>query len=181
MYFEVEAPEQGGEAAARDGVYVQVLAKDLAFALRDTISFDAPQIARLARGGTTGVFYELSLKDLPPGAYQLGCAPANGRGRPWVAEFDVIWSAHSLDRHADELQGEGRTVLTGERLDEFEAAGQAEREAMLERFWQERDPDPATPVNEAYLEFRRRVSYVREYLGRASPGPDRSIRAAPSS
>lgn len=165
LYFEVEGPEQGGEAAAREGVCVQILAKDLAFALRDTIEFDAAQIGRLARGGTTGVFYELSLKDLPPGAYQLGCVAANGRGRPWVAEFDVIWSSISLDRHAEELQGEGRTVLTGERLAAFEAAGQAEREAMLERFWEERDPDPSTPVNEACLEFRRRVSYVREYLG----------------
>lgn len=165
LYFEVEAPAGGGAAAARDGVHLQVLAKDLAFALRDTITFDEAQIARLSRGATTGVFYDLNLRDLPPGAYQLGCAPASGQGRPWVAEFDVIWSAHSLNRFADDLLGEGRTVLTGKRLDEFEAAGQAEREALLERFWQERDPDPATPVNEAFQEFRRRVSYVREHLG----------------
>jgi GWxTD domain-containing protein len=178
LYFEVEAPAQGGAAAARDGVHLQVLAKDLAFALRDTITFDEAQIARLSRGGTTGVFYDLSLRDLPPGAYQLGCAPANGRGRPWVVEFDVIWSSHSLNRFADELQGEGRTVLTGSLLDEFEAAGQAEREALLERFWEERDPDPATPVNEAYLEFRRRVSYVREYLGGLSRSGPVDLRGA---
>ncbi|MHB8078696.1 MAG: GWxTD domain-containing protein [Candidatus Krumholzibacteriia bacterium] len=165
LYFEVEAPARNGAASARDGVYVQVLAKDLAFALHDTISFDAAQIERLSQGGTTGVFYDLNLKDLPPGAYQLSCAPGNGWGRAWVAEFDVIWSAHSLNRFGDELEGEGRTVLFGDEFERFELAGQAEKESILERFWQAHDPDPSTPINEGYLEFRRRVSYVREYLG----------------
>lgn len=166
VYFEAEAPlaAEGGSQAGR-GIFMQVLAKDLALALWDTVRLDERQVRQLEQGGTTGIFYDLDLKDLPPGSYQLSAAPASGEGRPWVAEFDVIWSAASLNRYAAELLGEGRVVLTGDALREFEEASQAEQEMLLDKFWRERDPDPTTPVNEAYLEFRRRVSYVREYMG----------------
>lgn len=166
VYFEVEPPLQGGgAAAARDGLFVQVLAKDLEFAVRDTLRLDPPQLAALNAGGTTGIYYEMSVKDLPPGAYQLSVAPGNREGRPWLAEFDVVWSLDSLRRFGDELLGEGRTILAGDELKAFELAGAAEREDILERFWQDRDPDPDTALNEAFLDFRRRVSYVREFLG----------------
>ncbi len=166
IYFEVAPPGAGnGRQAAEPGLYVQVLAKDLAFAMRDTIGFDERELRRLQAGGRAGVFYELDVNLLPAGAYQLSCAPASGRGSGWVAEFDVIWRLSALAGSRDDLEGEGRTVLFGDRLDEFLAAGQAERQVMLEEFWGENDPDPETAVNEAYVEFRQRMEYVREKLG----------------
>jgi GWxTD domain-containing protein len=166
VYFEVAPPSAGGgRQAAEPGLFLQVLAKDLDFAMRDTIRFDERELRRLQAGGRAGVFYELDVNLLPAGAYQLSCAPASGRGSGWLAEFDVIWRLSGLARHRDELEGEGRTVLFGDRLDTFLAAGQAEREVMLEEFWAENDPDPETEVNEAYLEFRHRVDYVRQKLG----------------
>jgi len=170
VYFEVAPPANGrGDLLAGGGLRIEVLAKDLDLALRDTIQFDRKRLVSLAAGGTTGVVYELDVNQLPAGAYQLGCAPANGQGQGWIAEFDVIWSLAALSRHSDELLGEGRTVFQGDKLAEFLAAGQAQREVMLEAFWVELDPDPRTPVNEAYLEFRDRVSYVRRHLGGFGP------------
>ncbi len=164
VYFEVEAAPGALDAAPAE-LLVQVLAKDLDFALRDTIPLTQTQGARLSAGGATAVFYDLDVADLPPGVYQLSVAPGDGRGRGWLAEFDVVWRLESLNRFADELLWEGRVVLADDQREEFEAAGQAQREALLESFWSEHDPDPATPVNEAYQEFRCRVSYVREHLG----------------
>ncbi|MFH1843900.1 MAG: GWxTD domain-containing protein [bacterium] len=166
LFFEVQPPGQGaGRDAAVAGLFLQIMGKDLRFALRDTIRFDESSLALLDRGGTAGVYYELDVNDLPPGVYQLSCAPANGQGRGWLTEFDVAWSLSGLNRHSDEIRGEGYTVFNGDELDVFIDAGQAEREVMLERFWSEHDPDIDTPINEAYLEFRRRVAHVTRNLG----------------
>jgi GWxTD domain-containing protein len=177
IFFEVAPPTDGDlPRGASAGLFVQVLAKDLDFALRDTIVFNDPRLASLVAGQPAAVYYELDVNQLPAGAYQLTCAPGNGQGRGWLAEFDVIWSLHALNKHGDELEGEGRTVFLGSQLKDFLDAGQAEREVMLEEFWADLDPTPESPLNENYLEFRRRISYVRQHLGgfgRLGPADDR--------
>jgi GWxTD domain-containing protein len=166
VYFEIEPPSQlSGGKRLPDGLRIEVLAKDLEFALRDTIAIAETQRRVLARDGVVGVLYEMDVNQLPPGAYQLSCAATDAEGRGWVAEFDVIWNLAALTRHRDELLGEGRTVFFGDALDEFLAAGQVEQEVMLQKFWEDQDPDPMSPVNEVYREFRLRVAYVREHLG----------------
>ena len=166
VYFEVDPPlASRNQETIAQGLRVQVLAKDLEFAMNDTIVFDPDQKQTLASGGVTGIYYELDVNQLPPGAYQLNCAATDAEGRGWVAEFDVIWNLNLLNRHRDELLGEGRTVLRGQQLKDFLDAGQAEQEIMLEAFWNDLDPNPSTSLNESYVEFRRRVAYVRERLG----------------
>jgi GWxTD domain-containing protein len=95
----------------------------------------------------------------------LVVTPLAESGRGFATEFDVTWRMAVLSRHVAELMGEGRTVFYGERLKTFLAASDADREVMLERFWRKLDPDPETPVNEVYIEFRRRVTHVRRHLG----------------
>jgi len=166
VYFEIEPPRDlAANGALAKGLRVEVLAKDLEFALRDTIAIDEQQRRVLATEGVVGVLYEMDVNQLPPGAYQLSCAATGAEGRGWIAEFDVIWNLSALSRHRDDLLGEGRTVLMGDELDRFLAAGQVEQEVMLEKFWAALDPDPMSPVNEVYREFRLRVAYVREHLG----------------
>jgi GWxTD domain-containing protein len=46
----------------------------------------------------------------------------------------------------------------------------------MERFWARHDPDPETPINEGRLEFRRRVTVVRERLGGFNAGGARDPR-----
>ena len=36
---------------------------------------------------------------------------------------------------------------------------------MLDDFWEALNPDPESPVNEAYLEFQYRLAYVQKFLG----------------
>ena len=50
-----------------------------------------------------------------------------------------------------------RLVSSSEELDEFNETPEVERPAFLKRFWNDRDPDLSTPVNERLLEHYRRV------------------------
>ena len=102
---------------------------------------------------------------LPPGSYRLGIAPIDTAGHGFLSSFDVVWRLHSLSRRPGDLLGEGRTVLRGKALREFEAATNADREVMLAAFWKDLDPSPEDPYNEIYSEFQRRVDYVRLVLG----------------
>jgi GWxTD domain-containing protein len=159
-----------GAGASEDGtgggpLLMQVLGKDLEVAVRDTIRFDERRRQRLSAGQRVGFFYELDVNRLPPGGYQLSCVPAGGEGRGWVAEFDVIWSLASLQRDPEEVRGEGMTVFYGQELQEFLNSSQAERDRMLTEFWARYDPDPGTRINEAYIEFQRRVALVKDRLG----------------
>lgn len=144
---------------------MQVLARDLDFALRDTVRVLEDPVAFAAAGGHAAVTWELDVNALPPGAYQLSCAPLDGFGNSWIAEFDVLWSAAALARPSPELWLMGNLVFGGRERDEFRAAGPAEQEALLAQFWADHDPDTSTRFNEAELEFRRRMRHVRRHLG----------------
>ena len=50
-----------------------------------------------------------------------------------------------------------RLVSSSEEIDEFDDTPEPERAAYLKRFWNDRDPDLSTPVNERLLEHYRRV------------------------
>jgi len=179
VIFDVEAATRGSEAprVMPTELMIQVLAKELDLAYRDTIVVMDDPHAFIASGGRATVSWELDVSDLPPGSYQLSCAPLDGLANAWVNEFDVIWSMEALTRPRDELLLVGFLVLTDDELDRFERAGAVEQEAILARFWQENDPDPATRINEAEIEFRERMNYVRLNLGgfgRRRPMDDRA-------
>jgi len=166
LYFEVEPANEAGKAGVEEpGLLLRIYSTDPEFALQDTIDLDENAQRALAQGRAAGVFYELDINILPPGSFYLGITPLAQGGRGMLSVFDVTWRLGVLTRHADELLGEGRTVFRDRQLDEFLAASNADREVMLEQFWYGLDPDPATPANEVYYEFRRRVAFVRRYLG----------------
>lgn len=178
VIFDVEAATRGSEAprVLPRSLMIQVLAKELDLAHRDTIVVMDDPHAFIAAGGHATVSWELDVSDLPPGSYQLSCAPLDGLGNAWVNEFDVIWSMDALTRPRDDLVLTGHLVLPDSELDRFEKSGPVEQEAILGRFWSENDPDPSTRINEAEIEFRERMDYVRRFLGgfgRRQPMDDR--------
>ena len=79
------------------------------------------------------------------------------QGKPDMAmEFfqDYISKITAGDRV---LYEDIRLVSSSEEYDEFNETPAAERRAFLKRFWNDRDPDLSTPVNERELEHYRRV------------------------
>jgi len=167
VYFNLYPPlaPAAREQAAAGDLLVEILSKELDYVLRDTLRLSRPVREALAAGRTAAVYYEMDTELMPPGSFRLGVAPLDGTGLGYLGEFDVTWRLDQLARGRDELLGEGRTIFRDEQLHRFEAASRIEQEVMLDRFWRDLDPDPTTPYNEVYAEYRRRVSYVREQLG----------------
>jgi len=157
---------------------VQVLGVGLDLSLRDTIEVVGDPAGLVAAGGVAAVTWELDVNQLPAGTYRLGCAPLDGPGSGWLTEFDVIWSLSELT--APRVQGDAvaRVVLPDAEREEYFDSGPARRRAILAEFWRRHDPDPSTRLNEAELEFRRRMVYVARYLGgfgRFGPVDDRGL------
>jgi GWxTD domain-containing protein len=160
-------PQAGGIPVDAEavGLRVEVASLDMDFALRDTIGFDDRGRMALAAGRPAALFYELDVNLLPEGAYHLSLGPLDGEGRGSVTQFDVIWRLSALAKHRSLVLGEGRTVFAGKELDRFLKASPAEQEKLLDDFWDSLNPDPESPVNEAYLEFQYRLAYVQRFLG----------------
>ena len=151
--------------AESGGLLVSVTSLDMDFALSDTIAFDNTGRAALAAGRPAGLMYELDVNLLPEGSFMLGLGPLDGQGRGAVGQCDVIGRVAARARRPAQLRGEGRTIFHGAELDRFLAASPAEQEAMLTAYWDGVNPDPESPVNEAYLEFQYRLAFVRQFLG----------------
>src|SRR5690606_848578 len=58
-----------------------------------------------------------------------------------------------------------RYIATDEELDSLSAVSGAERRERWERFWERRDPVPATPINEFREQFFERVRVATEQFG----------------
>lgn len=167
-------PPAGGTTRAEDlaGLRLQVASDDGIFAFNDSIGFDERGRAALTAGRPAFLFYELDVNRLPEGSYRLSLAPRGGQGRGLVSGFSVVWRLGALARHQDLVLGEGFLVFQGEERERFQDASPTERDAMLEAFWQQQNPDPANPVNPVYQEFQTRVAYVQQFLGGFGPqGP----------
>jgi GWxTD domain-containing protein len=66
-------------------------------------------------------------------------------------------------------EGPASFLMTAdERAEWGRLADDAAARAFVERFWSRRDPTPATPDNEARLEFQKRVAWAERYL--STPG-----------
>lgn len=160
-------PPATGRAAILDhaGLRVQILHRELRFSIQDTLRFDDAQKTRLGLGEPVIVFDEIDVESLPPGSYLLSCAPLDGQGRPWVVEFDVVWSLGVPRRRGDEELALARLLLSPEEAALFRDGDALLRQDMMDAFWAPLDPEPDTPQNEAWIEFQQRVAYVRQHLG----------------
>jgi len=163
---EVYPPDSNrADILSHDGLLVQAVSRELRFAMRDTLRFHDEQKTRLGLGLPVVVFHEIDVELLPPGTYLLSCASLDGKGRPWVAEFDVVWSLGVPRRRGDEEMAIARLLLASDELDEFRGADPVRRIEMLDAFWAPLDPVEETSQNEAWIEFQERISYVRQHLG----------------
>ncbi len=163
---EVHPPAEGRAAILEhEGLRVQVIHRELRFSTEDTLRFDQAQQTRLGLGEPVVVFHQLDVESLPPGAYLLSCAPLDGQGRPWLAEFDVVWSLGVPRRRGDEELALARLLFDPEQVTSFRQGDALLRQDMMDAFWDPLDPAPDTPQNEAWIEFQQRVGYVRQHLG----------------
>ena len=160
------------------GLLVQVISLDMAYAITDTLEFDDRGLMTLEAGFPAGLFYSLDVNLLPEGSYHLSVSPLGGQGASQVSGFDVIWRLDTLGRHHTMVLAEGNIIFDGSELREFLNASPAEQEKILDDFWADLNPDPENPVNEAFLEFQYRIGYVQQFLGgfnQTGPVDDRGL------
>jgi len=71
---------------------------------------------------------------------------------PSLTPEDRVWLA-SVDH-----------TITKEERKRYDALDEAERRRFQDAFWKTRDPDPATPQNEALENYVVRLRFVQQYF-----------------
>ncbi len=94
--------------------------------------------------------------DLEVKAWQEGDANALQRR----ARFSIGWQAETWLRNAADVADDAHFLLDAEGEEAFLVMPPGQQEVVMTEFWAKRDPTPETALNEAQLEFHRRVDYA---------------------
>ncbi len=71
--------------------------------------------------------------------------------------------------HYDEFFEKTRLIMLREEIKIYKHLPDKEaREAFIKEFWDKRDPNPATPENEAKIEFDRRIEFINRWFSEAT-------------
>jgi GWxTD domain-containing protein len=83
----------------------------------------------------------------------------------------TITSRMNLDPESEDFYEEARLIMSGEEKKIFNHLPDKEsRQEFIEDFWEKRDPDPDTELNEFKEEFYERVEYANERFKEGIPG-----------
>jgi len=125
-------------------------------------------------GGMLNAVIELDLSSIPAGGYLLqteawqeGDANRLTRRSP----FEVAWRPETWYRDPEQIVDEMHLILDGDDEERLLALGPGGREAFIDAFWRERDPDPDTGENEARQVYLERVEHANREWQRAGLQP----------
>ncbi len=111
--------------------------------------------------------YELNVKDLNTGQDALASKKFYVLGDqgdlPEIAESDDVIRDFDTDE-ADSLFNILQPVMSKEEIRMFKNSNLDGKRSVLIRFWEARDPDPATPVNEFRIEVEKRINYSNKHF-----------------
>jgi GWxTD domain-containing protein len=109
---------------------------------------------------------EIGEKIDKPGRYYLDIVVRQGKQR--VSRSESFYIARVGDDEPFRFSPQVvsfeplRYVLSEKEYQRMKNAPEAERRRMVEEFWQARDPDPSTEINELEVEFYRRVHFANQ-------------------
>jgi len=82
-----------------------------------------------------------------------------------------IFHRRSFDPLSREFYDKARLIMTGEERHIFKhLPDQESRHVFIGDFWEKRDPDPDTEINEYKNEFFRRIEYANQFFREGIPG-----------
>ena len=81
-----------------------------------------------------------------------------------VVLFVALGAEHSLSPEDRLWLASVDYTITKEERKRYEALGETERRSFQDAFWKTRDPDPATPQNEALETYLVRLRFVQQYF-----------------
>jgi len=85
---------------------------------------------------------------------------SNGDDRTVRARFRVVTSPLSWGEDEEKMLAQISYVATREEMELLTSVPPEEREPLWDEFWENRDPDPSTAINEFKTEFLRRLGYA---------------------
>ncbi len=128
-------------------------------------------------GAVFSLLDSLEVSDLPPGEYQLTARWIPASGIPHVLAqktFRVEQDPEDLRFYRkEEITAYLRLIGSDSEIAQLEGASDSEFPKRLQNFWKRRDPDASTPVNEARVQFYRRLEYARSHFSRDNQLSDR--------
>lgn len=107
----------------------------------------------------------LAISRYPSGTYMfLTTLYAGGEVILRRGRFNVVWELRNWQRPDRDKLLEAEYAFDEDKYEEFIASSPGQREKMLNEFWKDRDPVPATELNEALEEFRERIQYCEQWF-----------------
>lgn len=108
---------------------------------------------------------EIPAESLPLGRLWVETAVEGEAGAPARVPLIVTISDQWMVANFDEVLEFLTYIATGDELDSLKTATGAERAERWERFWERRDPVPATPINEYREDFFERIRIATLHFG----------------
>jgi len=144
----------------------------------------APQTVMRKKGGDSGVdigglntvglpggiyFYRIKVTDLATGAVATRSKkfyvykPSDNR-QPLASASGLNFSTMG-EEELDNTYNSMTPLLTNKEKRNFKRAGVEGKRNLLTQFWEKRDPDPSTQINELQIEYSKRLEYVNQNFG----------------
>ena len=104
----------------------------------------------------------------PPGSYYLAVEVENettGEAVEARARLELVWAEISWGQDEKTILEEMKLVMSDKDYKSLQKLSPGPREIFLAEYWHALDPDPDTPYNETYVEFRRRIQVADTQFG----------------
>ena len=107
-----------------------------------------------------------------PGEYTLEIEISAGKQSVRLQKsFSVYWGDLEFKTAPDQMIEQVKLIAPREWEKKIDQAADAdEKKALIDRFWQQRDPTPDTSVNELKTEFFRRVDFANRHFAEIQAG-----------
>ena len=123
-------------------------------------------------GDASGALVRFPLGSFPEGNYILRLLPAWLEDVVLEYDFSVSWRVDRAIEGQTDVELEAELLLSSDQFAVFDRLSRAARSQYMQDFWNEHDPTPGTPRNEAHERFLARVAHARRHFGEfGTPGP----------
>ncbi len=126
-------------------------------------------------------FYRISVEDLASGEVATRSKKFYVY-KPGEQTQPISFSSLAQDYGAmeepqlDEVYDTMSPLLTGKEKRNYRKAGIEGKRNLLVQFWEKRDPDPSTEINELQIEYSNRLEYVKRNFGNQQIASHKSDR-----
>lgn len=145
----------------------------------------SPQMVMRSKAGMSGIdigglnivglpagiyFYRIRVTDLSSGevatrSKKFFVYKPDSSSQPMTASAGGVDYSNMSEAELEEEFNSMAPLLTGNEKRNFKRAGLEGKQNLMTQFWEKRDPDPSTRINELQIEYSQRLEYVKNHYG----------------